>query len=143
MAALDAGSTAGALIPGLVLVGVGTGLVSPGIAGAAPAAVPQERAGMAGGAVNTFQQLGYALGIALYGTVLTSRMGDTLPQKAAHALVGGGAGALWSVFGEETLRAPPSPTDRIRSRWWRTRRAWWPGFWCSPWSGGSPRCRPE
>ncbi|MDF3150080.1 MFS transporter, partial [Streptomyces sp. T21Q-yed] len=67
MAVLDAGSTAGALVPGLVLVGVGTGLVSPGIAGAALAAVPQERAGMAGGAVNTFRQLGYALGIALWG----------------------------------------------------------------------------
>ena len=105
MATLDTGSTAGALIPGLVLVGVGVGLVSPGIAGAALAAVPQERAGMAGGAVNTFQQLGYALGIALYGTVLTSRMGDTLPREAAHALAGGGAGALRSVFGEEALRA--------------------------------------
>ena len=104
MAVLDAGSTAGALIPGLVLVGVGVGLVSPGIAGAALAAVPQERSGMAGGAVNTFQQLGYALGIALYGTVLTSRMADTLPREAAHALAGGGAGALRSVFGEETLR---------------------------------------
>lgn len=105
MAALDAGSTASSLIPGLVLVGVGTGLVSPGIAGAALAAVPQERAGMAGGAVNTFRQLGYALGIALFGTVLTSRMGDALPQGAAHALAGGGAGALRSAFGEVTLRA--------------------------------------
>ncbi|NUT29607.1 MAG: MFS transporter [Streptomyces sp.] len=104
MAVLDAGSTASALIPGLVLVGVGTGLVAPGIAGAALAAVPQDRAGMAGGAVNTFRQLGYALGIALYGTVLTSRMADTLPQEAAHALAGGGAGALRGVFGEETLR---------------------------------------
>ncbi|WP_369173804.1 MFS transporter [Streptomyces sp. R28] len=105
MAVLDAGSTAGALVPGLVLVGVGTGLVSPGIAGAALAAVPQERAGMAGGAVNTFRQLGYALGIALWGTVLTSRMQDTLPQEAAHALAGGGAGALRGAFGEERLRA--------------------------------------
>lgn len=80
MAFLDAGSSASALIPGLVLVGVGTGLVSPGIAGAALASVPPERSGMAGGAVNTFRQLGYALGIALFGTVLTSRMGDSLPE---------------------------------------------------------------
>ncbi|NUP36363.1 MAG: MFS transporter, partial [Streptomyces sp.] len=72
MTALDAGSTASVLAPGMVLVGVGTGLVAPGIAGAALAAVPPERAGMAGGAVNTFRQLGLALGIAVYGTVLTS-----------------------------------------------------------------------
>ncbi|CAM5729859.1 MFS transporter OS=Streptomyces fumanus OX=67302 GN=GCM10018772_58770 PE=4 SV=1 [Streptomyces fumanus] len=59
MASLDASSTASALVPGLLLVGVGTGLAAPGIAGAALAAVPPERAGMAGGAVNTFRQLGY------------------------------------------------------------------------------------
>jgi EmrB/QacA subfamily drug resistance transporter len=104
MAVLDAGSTAGALVPGLVLVGVGTGLVAPGIAGAALAAVPAERAGMAGGAVNTFRQLGYALGIAVLGTVLTSRMQDALPHEAAHALAGGGAGALRGAFSEHALR---------------------------------------
>ncbi|EPD67433.1 MFS transporter [Streptomyces sp. HGB0020] len=104
MTGLDAGSTASALIPGLVLAGVGTGLVSPGIAGAALAAVPPERSGMAGGAVNTFRQLGYALGIAVYGTVVTSRMNDTLPHDAAHALAGGAAGALRGAFSEQALR---------------------------------------
>ncbi|MCX4704796.1 MFS transporter [Streptomyces sp. NBC_01373] len=105
MAGLDANSGANALIPGLVLVGAGTGLASPGIAGAALAAVGPERAGMAGGAVNTFRQLGYAIGIALCGTVLTSRMQDTLPHDAAHALAGGGAEALGGTFSEQTLRA--------------------------------------
>ncbi|MEU6257943.1 MFS transporter [Streptomyces sp. NPDC047043] len=105
MAVLDTGSTASVLAPGLVLVGVGTGLVSPGIAGAALAAVPPERAGMAGGAVNTFRQLGLALGIAVYGTVLTSRMQDTLPHDAAHALAGGAAGALRGAFSDHALRA--------------------------------------
>ncbi|MET9905336.1 MFS transporter [Streptomyces sp. NPDC006476] len=105
MTALDAGSTASALVPGLILVGVGTGLVAPGIAGAALAAVPHDRAGMAGGAVNTFRQLGYALGIAVYGTVVTSRMQDTLPREAAHALAGGAAGALRGSFPEHALRS--------------------------------------
>ncbi|CAM5349944.1 MFS transporter [Streptomyces griseorubiginosus] len=102
---LDATSTASALVPGMVLLGVGTGLVAPGIAGAALAAVPQDRAGMAGGAVNAFRQLGFALGIAVYGTVLTSRMRDTLPDDAAHALAGGAAGALRGAFSERALRA--------------------------------------
>ncbi|MEU2585559.1 MFS transporter [Streptomyces avermitilis] len=104
-AVLDAGATATALIPGLILVGVGTGLVAPGIAGAALAAVPLERAGMAGGAVNTFRQLGYALGIAVFGTVLTSRMQNSLPQDAAHTLAGGGAGALRGTLSAHALRA--------------------------------------
>ncbi|WP_030607976.1 MFS transporter [Streptomyces fulvoviolaceus] len=104
-AVLDAGSGWTALAPGLVLVGVGTGLVSPAIAGAALAAMPPGRAGMAGGAVNTFRQLGYALGVAVCGTVLTSRMRDTLPQDAAHTLAGGGAAALRGAFSAHTLRS--------------------------------------
>ncbi|MGW2568813.1 DHA2 family efflux MFS transporter permease subunit [Streptomyces sp. NPDC001537] len=102
---LDAASTASALAPGMVLIGVGTGLAAPGIAGAALAAVPPERSGMAGGAVNTFRQLGLALGIAVYGTLLTSRMQSTLPHDAAHALAGGAAGALRGSFSEHALRS--------------------------------------
>ncbi|MGY0019786.1 MFS transporter [Streptomyces sp. YJ-C3] len=93
-AVLGAGSTWSALVPGLLLTGVGVGLVSPGIAGAALATVEPARAGMAGGSLNTFRQLGYALGIAVFGTVLISRMQDTLPRGAAHALAGGGADTL-------------------------------------------------
>jgi EmrB/QacA subfamily drug resistance transporter len=103
-AVLDAGSSWTALVPGLVLVGVGTGFVSPTVAGAALAVVPAERSGMAGGAVNTVRQLGYALGVAVAGTVLTSRMRDTLPRDAAHTLAGGGAGALRGAFSEHALR---------------------------------------
>ncbi|MET7699262.1 MFS transporter [Streptomyces sp. NPDC005485] len=104
-AVLDAGTNWTMLVPGMVLVGIGTGFVSPSIAGAALAAVPQERSGMAGGAVNTVRQLGYALGVAVFGTVLTSRMQDTLPPGAAHTLAGGGAGALRGTFSEQALRA--------------------------------------
>ncbi|EPH44472.1 putative Multidrug resistance protein stp [Streptomyces aurantiacus JA 4570] len=94
MAVLDAGSSWQALVPGLTLSGVGAGLVAPALAGAALAAVPPSSAGMAGGAVNTFRQLGYALGVAVFGTVLTSRMQDTIGHDAAHTAAGGGAAAL-------------------------------------------------
>ncbi|MGW0883970.1 MFS transporter [Streptomyces sp. NPDC002671] len=104
-AVLDAGSDWTALLPGFVLVGLGTGLVAPTAAGAALAAVPAERAGMAGGAVNTVRQLGYALGVAVFGTVLTSRMTGSLPHEAAHVLAGGGAAALRGSIGDHALRA--------------------------------------
>ncbi|MFI6333911.1 MFS transporter [Streptomyces sp. NPDC050535] len=103
-AVLDSGTGWTVLVPGFVLVGIGTGLVSPAIAGAALAAVPPGRAGMAGGAVNTARQLGYALGVAVFGTVLTSRMRDTLSLDEAHTLAGGGAGALRGELSERTLR---------------------------------------
>ncbi|MFD5073361.1 MFS transporter [Streptomyces sp. NPDC058371] len=104
-AVLDAGTGWTVLVPGLVLVGIGTGFVSPAIAGAALAAVPAERAGMAGGAVNTVRQLGYALGVTLFGAVLTSRIQETLPHDAAHTLAGGGAEALRGTLSEHTVRA--------------------------------------
>lgn len=104
-AVLGAGSDWTSLVPGFVLVGIGTGFVAPTVAGAALAAVEPARAGMAGGAVNTVRQLGYALGVAVFGTVVTSRMTDTLPHDASHALAGGGAGALRGTFSEHTLRS--------------------------------------
>ncbi|WP_327185951.1 MFS transporter [Streptomyces sp. NBC_01334] len=104
-AVLGARSDWTALVPGFVLVGIGTGFVAPTVAGAALAAVEPARAGMAGGAVNTVRQLGYALGVAVFGTVVTARMTDTLPHDASHALAGGGAGALRGTFSEHTLRS--------------------------------------
>lgn len=59
---------------------------------------------MAGGVVNTVRQLGYALAVAVFGTVLTSRMTGTLPHGAAHTLAGGGAGALRGTVAEHTPR---------------------------------------
>ena len=54
------------------------------------AAVPGPRAGMAAGAVNTFRQLGFALGIAVLGAVfrggLEDTAGQTLRQTYADAL---------------------------------------------------------
>lgn len=74
-----------ALIPGLVVAGVGVGLASPVLVSAALAAAPRERAGMAAGAVNTFRQLGYALGIAVLGTVFASRLGHTIAGSGLFA----------------------------------------------------------
>jgi hypothetical protein len=56
------------LIPGLIVTGIGVGLASPVLVSATLAAVRAEHAGMASGSVNTFRQLGYALGIAALGT---------------------------------------------------------------------------
>lgn len=105
-AVLGAGSSWAALLPGLLVAGIGTGLVTPALAGAALASVPPERAGMAGGAVNTFRQLGYAFGVAVLGTVLTSRIGETMGEGQSHALAGGGASGLRAAgVPEHALRA--------------------------------------
>lgn len=98
---LDAGSGWLTLTPGLVIAGAGVGLATPALSQAALSAVPPHQAGMAGGAVNSFRQLGYALGVALFGTLATSRMAHGLtghhvpdPHGTAQALAGGAASEL-------------------------------------------------
>ncbi|WP_433059742.1 MFS transporter [Dactylosporangium sp. CS-033363] len=81
-------STGKALIPGLIVVGLGVAAVLPTMASAALAAVPHERSGMAGGAVNTFRQLGFALGVAVFGSVFAHRLeGRHAPTDAVNHVV--------------------------------------------------------
>ncbi|MBW6434413.1 hypothetical protein KZ829_11775 [Actinoplanes hulinensis] len=61
------------LIPGLILVGLGVGAVLPVLSSAVLAAVPPERGGMAGGALNTFRQRGFAFGVAVFGSFFHER----------------------------------------------------------------------
>ena len=104
-----------ALVPGLVICGIGVGLASPALSQAVLASVPPHRAGMAGGAMNTFRQLGYALGVALFGTLAASRMAHDLtghapdPHRNAEALAGGGAGQLLA----HTPAAARAAADRV------------------------------
>ncbi|MEV6556430.1 MFS transporter [Nocardia sp. NPDC051756] len=89
-----------ALIPGFLAVGLGVGLATATLSSAAMAAVPWQRAGMATGAVNTAQQLSFALGIATLGSVFTARAAAVLDERAvpdAEATaraVGGGQSAM-------------------------------------------------
>ncbi|MGP4015006.1 MFS transporter [Saccharopolyspora sp. 5N708] len=75
--ALDADSNWPVLLPGLVIIGIGAGLALPAVTGAALAAVPAERGGMASGAVNALRQLGYALAVAGLGAAFHSGAADT------------------------------------------------------------------
>jgi MFS family permease len=78
-------STGAILIPGLIVVGLGVGCVLPSNASAVLAEVPRERSGMAGGALNTFRQLGLAFGVAVFGTVFTDRIADRHGSPAGFA----------------------------------------------------------
>lgn len=94
---LTATSTGTHLVPGLIVAGVGMGLSLPVLSSAVMAAVPRDRAGMASGALNTFRQLGLALGIAVFGAVFRTGLGNALPASlhgSAAALAGGQAEAV-------------------------------------------------
>jgi EmrB/QacA subfamily drug resistance transporter len=84
------GSYAADLLPGLLVAGFGLGGVFVGATTAANAGVDEERAGLAAGLLNTGQQVGTALGLAILSAVATAR---------TDALRGGGAGIAEAATG--------------------------------------------
>jgi EmrB/QacA subfamily drug resistance transporter len=66
------GTTWTHFVPGFLVCGVGTGLVTVPLASTAIGVVPQQEAGVASGINSTFRQVGIATGIAALGSVLTS-----------------------------------------------------------------------
>ncbi len=70
MTGVSGTSTWTAILPGLVLTGVGLGLINPTLASTAVSVVPPWRGGMASGMNSTFREAGTAAGIAVAGTLL-------------------------------------------------------------------------
>ena len=83
MRGLDAGSAWTHLIPGMIAGGLGIGLVNPPLASTAVGVVPPQRAGMASGINSTFRQVGIATGIALLGTLFSSKVTSEVLARAA------------------------------------------------------------
>src|SRR4051794_12199976 len=84
MRGLDASSSWTHLVPGLIMAGVGVGFINPPLASTAVGVVEPRRAGMASGINSTFRQIGIATGIALLGTLFTTRLGHAV-AAAVHA----------------------------------------------------------
>ena len=96
-ARLGAMSGAATLLPGLIVAGVGVGLATPVLVSNAMSAVPQRSGGMAAGAVNTARQLGITFGVAIIGSVFSSRLASQLGPghaRLAAAVSGGQARAV-------------------------------------------------
>jgi EmrB/QacA subfamily drug resistance transporter len=95
------GSYAVDLLPGFLVIGVGLGFSFVPVSIAALAGVAPHEAGLASGLINTSQQIGGALGVAVLSTVSTTRThhltkaGDSLPS----ALTSGFSLAFWVAVG--------------------------------------------
>lgn len=77
------GSYLSDLLPGLLVISIGFGPVFVGVTTAANAGVPPETAGLAASLLNASQQLGAALGLAIFSAVATSRTNDLLAHHSA------------------------------------------------------------
>ncbi len=96
---IDVGdSYATALLPGFLVVALGMALCFVPISIAALAGVRQEEAGLASGLINTSQQIGGAVGIALLSSIAISATNDKLGSgvQVPDALVSGFQAAFWA-----------------------------------------------
>ena len=109
----DHGSFAVHVAPGFVVMGLGFGLAMPQVTALAMDAAPQRDAGAASGFVNTTQQAGGALGLAVVAVVAAGQ------GRAAGFLVAAGAlgvgGLLAAYLTAVAVRAPRPDAGRLRS----------------------------
>jgi dipeptide/tripeptide permease len=88
---------------GMVLLGLGAGLIIAPATASVMGSLPRERAGVGSATNSTALQVGGALGVAVIGSVLSSRYqgsvtpvlaGRSVPAAAVHAILGSIGGAL-------------------------------------------------
>ena len=91
------------LLPGMIVLSLGFGPVFVAVTTAANDGVPADRAGLAASLLNASQQLGAALGLAIFTALAISRTNDLLADHVA----------------------PRSGADRrlLARAWWRARRS--------------------
>ncbi|QUH05824.1 MFS transporter [Saccharopolyspora erythraea] len=77
---LETGSTAGQLVPGLLLAGVATGVLNSGLGRQATATVPPDRAAVGVGMNNTTRYVGASIGVTVVA-VLASSPGDDIAGR--------------------------------------------------------------
>jgi EmrB/QacA subfamily drug resistance transporter len=97
------GSFASELLPGYLLIGFGLPFTFIPVSIAALAGVSYDEAGLASGLINTTQQIGGAVGIAICASVSVTRFKNLIhlhgPSYYAQAFTSGTALAFWVLVG--------------------------------------------
>src|SRR5207247_9575578 len=90
------GSYVSDVLPGMLVLSLGFGPVFVAVTTAANAGVPADKAGLAAALLNASQQVGGALGLAIFSAIATSRTQDLLSAHSPlpHALTSGFQRAL-------------------------------------------------
>jgi len=91
------------IVPGMILLGIGAGLVIPTGTSSVMGSVPREHTGIGSATNGAFLQIGGALGVAVIGSLLNTRYQDKmtaalapyhLPNAVLHTVLGSIGGAL-------------------------------------------------
>jgi len=100
------------VLPGMILTGIGAALVIPAVSGSVMNSLPREHTGVGSAANGVFIQVGGALGVAVIGSLLSTRYQDRMIASLAgvpvpHAIentitgsIGGALGVAAQVGGD-------------------------------------------
>jgi Na+/melibiose symporter-like transporter len=91
---VDAGSSWTALLPSMVVMGIGMGIFNPPRAAVTVGVAEPAKAGMASGMGETFQQVGVAIGIAAFGALFHARVVAAFASSAVATTLGPQADAI-------------------------------------------------
>lgn len=83
-----------AMLPSMIVTGIGMGLFNPPRAAVTIGVVRPEKAGMASGMGETFQQVGVAVGVAAFGALFHQKVVDAFVDSAAGTALAGQAEAV-------------------------------------------------
>jgi EmrB/QacA subfamily drug resistance transporter len=119
VAAPDRASYVSELLPGFVLIGLGTGLVFPAASVSAMSEIPEARAGLASGLMLTAHEVGAALGVAVLSAVAAAGNTTATGAHFAHGYQNGfltatavaGALALLTLLALPSVR--PAPGTKV------------------------------
>jgi hypothetical protein len=96
------GSGYGSIVPGMLLLGAGCGLAIPAATASVMGSLPRDHTGVGSATQGTFLQVGGALGVAVVGSLLSTRYQDRMsaalapyhvPEPAHGAILGSIGGA--------------------------------------------------
>jgi EmrB/QacA subfamily drug resistance transporter len=116
MTGLDANSGWTAILPGLILSGLGLGLIGPTLASTAVGVVPSWRGGMASGMNSTCREFGTTAGLAVLGAVVASQITTIVNNTLSGTFLAGsakGVAEAISVGGAQTLIHGFNASQRI------------------------------
>jgi EmrB/QacA subfamily drug resistance transporter len=80
------GSYVSDLLPGFLVMSLGAGSVFVSVTAAANAGVPSDKAGLAAGLLNSSQQIGSALGLAILSAVAITRTNHLIAAHVSHVV---------------------------------------------------------
>lgn len=112
VALVQPGSSWTALLPSMVVTGIGMGLFNPPRAAVTIGVVEPERAGMASGMGETFQQVGVAVGIAAFGALFHAKVVHAFVASGVGQQLGGRADALGQAAAAGGVSGVSAPSQQ-------------------------------